>query len=385
MNRSLATLAAVAGALALTPAAAAEPGTGGPVVPPPAPPTLQVVARGLDMPRGLWVGPHGVVVVAEAGRAGDTPCLPASPGTGNQPACFSATGGLTLAWAGHQVRLAEGLPSDGATNGSASSGPHDVAVTPFGLEVLFGFANNPAGRPALGPAAGPLGTLSLLGPHQDLHLVGDLAAFEGAENPDGRPGFLGTWSNPYSMIPDGRDTLVSDSGANDILEVTPEGHVSTVAVMPLRQVPAPPPLGLPPGATIAMESVPTGMVRGPDGSVYVGELTGFPFPIGGARVYRVVPGAEPQVVASGFTNIIDVAFDHRGRLLVLEHATHSLLSGDPTGALKRVEADGTVTTLVGTGLVNPTAMTVGPDGAVYVSNQGTTADAGEVVRFVPPG
>ena len=51
-----------------------------------------------------------------------------------------------------------------------------------------------------------------------------------------------------------------------------------------------------------MESVPTTVVWGSkddnkadkeDGGVlYVGELTGFPFPVGGARIYRVV-GAGP--------------------------------------------------------------------------------------------
>jgi hypothetical protein len=59
---------------------------------------------------------------------------------------------------------------------------------------------------------------------------------------------------------------------------------------------------------------------------YVGQLTGFPFPPGGANVWRVKPGHDPQVFKGGFTNIIDIAFDKRGRLYVLEIATGGLLN-----------------------------------------------------------
>jgi hypothetical protein len=354
-----------------------SPAPAAPAAPAQAPP-LQVVASGLDHPRGLVAGPFGIVLIAESGEEGVAPCLPPSPGTGNKPACFSATGAITLAWGGRTFRLLDQRASNGAEDGTASSGPHDLAATSDGLRILYGYANNPELRPGLGEAAATLGTLTTVDFRGRERIAGDLAEHERVNNPGGEPGFAGLWSNPYSMIPDGHDVLVSDSGANAILRVTPAGQVTTVAVLPSRQVP------LPTGGTITMESVPTGMVRGGDGAVYVGELTGAPFPVGGARVFRVVPGQAPQVVATGFTNVIDVAFDRQGRLLVLEHATNGLPSGDPTGALKRVEANGSTTTLVSTGLVSPTALTVAPDGAVLISNKGTSVDGGEVVRFVPP-
>ena len=89
-----------------------------------------------------------------------------------------------------------------------------------------------------------------------------------------------------------------------------------------------------------MDAVPTSVAQGPDGGFYVGQLTGFPFPVGGANVYRIVPGQAPQVFASGFTNIIDIAFDKQGTLYVLEIFQNGLLSGDPTGALIRVDQGG---------------------------------------------
>ena len=99
------------------------------------------------------------------------------------------------------------------------------------------------------------------------------------------------------------------------------------------------------GGEVEMDAVPTSVVRGPDGAYYVGQLTGFPFPLHGARVFRVVPGEKPTVWARGFTNIIDIAF-HDGKLYVLEIAHNSLAtSGTPFGALLRLNRDGSKTVL----------------------------------------
>ena len=60
------------------------------------------------------------------------------------------------------------------------------------------------------------------------------------------------------------------------------GRISTVAVFPDRLALAPPFLGLPPGTQIPMQAVPTAVAEGPDGALYVSQLTGFPFPVGGS-------------------------------------------------------------------------------------------------------
>lgn len=72
----------------------------------------------------------------------------------------------------------------------------------------------------------------------------------------------------------------------------------------------------------------------------MGELTGYPCPVGDARIYRVVPGEEPQVYVEGFMNVIDLVFEGNGILLVLEITKNSLLSGDRTGALICLKPDG---------------------------------------------
>jgi sugar lactone lactonase YvrE len=126
--------------------------------------------------------------------------------------------------------------------------------------------------------------------------------------------------------------------------------------------------------------VPTSVVKGPDGAFYVGELTGFPFPPGAARVYRVVPGQDPEVFTEGFTNIIDVAFDKRGRLHVLEIASNGLLSGDLAGRFVRVNKDGSQTVLASEGLVAPGGFVLARDGSAYITNNSIFSDTGEVVK-----
>jgi glucose/arabinose dehydrogenase len=200
--------------------------------------------------------------------------------------------------------------------------------------------------------------------------VADIAGFEANANPDGcLPD-----SNPHSVTTKWGRAYVADAGGNSLLKVSRHGEISTTAVFPDQRVDAPP--GLPPMA----QAVPTSVVVGPDGALYVGQLTGFPFVPGAANVFRIEPGSPPEVYASGFTNVTGIDFDRHGRLYVVEFASNGILSGDPTGALIRVNPDGSRETLVSEGLVNPTGVVVGRKG-VYVSNHGAEAGAGEVLRF----
>ena len=135
-----------------------------------------------------------------------------------------------------------------------------------------------------------------------------------------------------------------------------------------------------------IEAVPTSVTRASDGTLYVGQLTGFPFVQGLASIFRVVPGQDPEVHCSGFKTIIDIAAGPDGSLYVLENATSPPGMLLPpflpnSGKLTRVAANCEKTTIL-TALDRPTA--VGADGVVYVTNHGITAGAGQVLRVAAP-
>ncbi len=339
-----------------------------------------VIASGLDNPRGLTVGPDGAVYVAEAGVGGAGPCV--SNPEGGEDACYGPTGAVTRVWEGGQERILTGLPSLADSSGMAASGPADVSFRGRTGWLITGFGGNPDSREELlGEVGSQFGRQILFMTSGKYRFDADVSAYEAEANPD--QGEID--SNPYSVAAvTGGKTLVADAGANALLMVV-KNKVSTVAVFPDRMVDAPDFLGLPPGTQIPMQAVPNSVVVGPDGAYYVGELTGFPFPIGAARVYRVVPGQEPEVYAEGFTNIIDLAFDPNGQLYVLEITKNGLLAaemgGDFTGALIRVEADGSHTEVASDGLVTPAGLAIGQDGSIYISNYGVFAGAGEVLRL----
>jgi hypothetical protein len=182
--------------------------------------------------------------------------------------------------------------------------------------------------------------------------VADLGAYEAAVNPD--RGEINP--NPVDVValPNGA-ALIADAGGNSLLYVSRNGVVDWVATLPDQSVstdnvkmlfncPAGPPSICSLPETAAASPGVTSVAIGPDGAYYVGELTGFPAPVGVSRVWRVEPdarharcGVSPDcsVVAEGFTSIVDLAFDASGRLYVVELDEASWVAlevtGNPTG------------------------------------------------------
>jgi hypothetical protein len=338
---------------------------------------LKVVAEGLNNPRGIGIGPDGALYVAESGSGGAGPCIP-SPEGGE--ACFGRSGSVTRITRHSQRRVLTGLPSVAEEGGVAASGPVDLGFSGWTGYLLVG---NPGGgaatREGLGAGAGRFGKLLKVDLH-GIRSVADFPRFEDANNPDGgagaQPG-LEIDSNPNGLLVRKGARYVTDAGGNDLLKVDHKGRISVVAVFPPR------PVAAPDGTEVPMQAVPTSVVKGPDGAYYVGQLTGFPFPPGGANVWRVKPGHDPEVFEGDFTNIIDIAFDKRGRLYVLEIATGGLLNTPenelPVGRLVRVNKDGSRTTLASAGLNAPGGFVLG-HGAAYITNNSILSGAGQVVK-----
>jgi len=350
-------------------------GASGQTVPPPT-----VVAAGLNNPRGLTFGPDAALYVAEAGTGGDGACIIGPAGE----VCYGATGSITRIANGTQARIVSDLPSLAMPDsGAEATGPHDVTFDADGnLYTVTGLGANPAVRADDGPLGahganfGQLISVTVSGAWTS---TVDVAAFEAAVNPDDNV----VDSNPFSLVADtGDGFVVSDAGANALLQIAATGEITTLAVFPTRTVEFPPGSG----STTEMQAVPTGLVRGPDDAYYVGQLTGFPFPVGGANVYRVVAGAEPVIYASGFTNVIDIAFDADGNLYVLEIDANSLAVDGADGAVTRITPFGLREALITSGLVLPTGMAIDANGDLYISNRGPIgAGVGQVLQYsVPP-
>ncbi len=107
-----------------------------------------------------------------------------------------------------------------------------------------------------------------------------------------------------------------------------------------------------------------------NGNLYFGTLTSFPLVQGAATVYKLLPNGTYTPYATGFTAILGILFDDNNNLYVLENTVGSPTPSPGTGDVVRVEPSGK-RQIVTSGLHLPTAMTLGPDGKLYISDWGT--------------
>jgi hypothetical protein len=214
-------------------------------------------------------------------------------------------------------------------------------------------------------------------------------------------------SNAYGLgvLPNG-DALVADAAGNDIIRVSPDGTARTIARFDLRLVATDhvPEFGLDP--EIPAEAVPTTVTVGPDGYIYVGLLTGFPFRPGSSRIWRINPDAdgvfcsdaEPDpdctVYADGFSAIQDIAFDrNNGHLYVYELAEDGVFAfeagletGDaPPAVLTVLKKNGQRRVIADDELREPGGIIVLNNGNILVTDRVFTEGGGRLVRITGNG
>jgi sugar lactone lactonase YvrE len=339
-------------------------------------PTVEVIATGLNNPRGLAFAPNGDLYVAEAGSGGDGQCRPSPDG---QPVevCYGETGALTrIDTSGKKPprRVLRNLPSMAQASGfAAQSGPVDVDFSGANAFIVMGWGGDPALRRGLGSKSQLLGTLLFATPNGLAFPVSDIAANEARQNPAG--GRID--SNPYGvLVLEGR-RIVADAGANALVESR-----SMDLLQPYRDRS----FAVLPQTAFGTEPVPTTVAKGPGGDIYVGLLTGAPFFQGSSTIYRVSrDGDEITPYLTGLTAVVDIAFDREGTLYVVEIAS-GLVPGpgaDPgvgNGRLLRKPKNGAVEVVMD-GLVFPAGVAVGPEGAVYLSHFGIFPGDGQILRF----
>lgn len=334
-----------------------------------------IVTNGLNNPMGLLVMPDGSVWVVDSGVGGEQEIEVIDPMSG-QPA--TATVGMTsqvyrIAPDGSRTVMAT-LPS--VHVGMEFSGGSRLAR--LGPQV---FATSGAWLGAFGPEPMPMMAAIVRVDTDEDRLVASTWTIEHAQNPDGHL----LESHPYGIVGGADGNLyVADAGANTILRVNPRnGDVSLVAVIGGISGPMPNPNR---GGAMEMDPVPTGITQAPDGTLYVANLPGFPFPPGAARVLAIGPDGEVSVVTDGLTMVTDLALAPDGNLYAVTLAQFTEQGPVPgSGAVTRVGLDGSLEP-VAEGLMFPTAIAFAPNGDAYVTINGIGAPGtGQVVRMAGMG
>lgn len=246
-------------------------------------------------------------------------------------------------------------------------------------------------------------------------LVADLAAFERENDPDAYAGVqwknqlceaidgfsAGPQNNPFKVVAlSGGKALVADAAGNTVLSATTSGEVDWMAVF------------TPPvdengdylvrwsteneaGETIPcyVQPVPTSIALGPDGYIYVGELTGAVseeagLPIGLSRVWKIPADAnnvvctegsgECHLLIDGLTSVIDLAIGPDGLLYVVEFDEMSWISSfvpglAAGGTISAYELDGTFVETVASDLSFPSAISFDKKGNLWLLENNSIA------------
>jgi hypothetical protein len=354
----------------------------------------EIVAEGLNNPYKMSFGPDGSLYVAEGGLGADGAAGPCVEFEEGGDLCLGLTGSITKVntTLDTQERVITELPSVAPSDseGNGARGPVDVIVSGASTYVVISLGGPPADRDGFGEGGAFLGTVLEVDALDQVSIFADLAAYEQANDPDaGQPGAEGADSNPFSIeAKQGGGFWAVDAGGNDVLSISATGDIADEAVLPFEMVEAPPFLGAPAGTMIPMQPVPTSITSGAAGLI-VTQLTGFPFPVGGSKVFELDEATgDLSVFEPGFTNVVDAAQGADGSVYVLEFAAQGLLAAEfggemPTSRLTQIRPDGTRKILLQDELLLSNGVAVGPDGMVYVSNGSQLAGQGTVIRVDP--
>lgn len=300
-----------------------------------------VLAEGLRNPLNFTFDADGNIYVAEAGIGGSELTMNGDP--------FGASSRITMIDTdGTSSVVVHGLTS--YREGQAL-GATDVAVTDESLWILLSETSD---------FTIPF-THALIEVSRESGRIQtwvDLLELELSEDPDGNPN---EQSNPTDMevLEDGT-VLIANAGCNCLMAWSADAGLSVAAVWSFDED----------------NPVPTSVDVGPDGDVYVGFLTGFPWPEGGARIERWSDGELVQTY-EGLTAVTGLLVTDDGTIYATEFGVFD--QGWSAGRVVMVSEDGI--TPVMEGLTQPFGLAQAPDGTIAVAVGATGADDGMIVSI----
>ena len=178
------------------------------------------------------------------------------------------------------------------------------------------------------------------------------------------PGDFEPDGTPYSMSAENGNLFVIEPNHGELDKITLGGKITRVIDISATQG----------------HIVPTCQIFH-NGNFYISNLDTYPLSNLSA-IYKVTPGGQISVVASGFSAVLGIVFDEVGGMYILENTTNNQFPTPGTGDIIRIDPDGTKMTIA-SGLNFPTAMTFGPDNKLYVSiwGFGGAPGMGEIWQF----
>jgi hypothetical protein len=332
---------------------------------------VSIVATGLENPRGLKFGPDAHLYVAAGGLGGTASTVGQCP---QVPEVGPYTGGFTSRISRLDVRtgaretVVDHLPSSQTIPAPAPlvSGVADVAFvdgTLYAVEAGAGCSHGLAGTSNQVLRVNHNGTTTPVANLSQFVMAHPTANESPADfEPDG------TW---YSLVERGGLLYTVEPNHGEVDVVNPRsGAINRLVDVSASQG----------------HIVPTALTLF-HGGFLLGNLNTFsPGSMGHASVFELSHQGSLRLLRSGLTAVVGVAVRHN-RVYALESFTGTDAPGPmPTGQIVRLNDAGGWDTIV-KDLNFPTAMTLGPDDNLYVSNQGfgqPTNTDGQVLEVTLP-
>ncbi|MFN8526141.1 MAG: ScyD/ScyE family protein [Chloroflexota bacterium] len=318
---------------------------------------VEEIATGLLNPRGLTMGPDGMLYVAEAGSGGNRTVR---AGKDQITYRVGRTAGITrIAPDGTATRVLTGLPS--VRTPDDVFGATGVAFLGNDLYVLTAAGGRNVGDPSFDNA------VLKMNPDGSTQMIANLTQFNLSAPPKARQ--LDVRADveggvPYGLTAWNGKLYATDGNLETLTEISTNGEMKRLLEYP------------------ASDHVLVGIAPDGAGALLVAEYGPWPHTPGIAYVSRVTLDGDQSVAWPGLNTPIDLRVAPDGSVFLAEFSAGRRERS--TARVLRRTRDGTVE-VVAAGLNYLTGLALAPDGDVYVSESGHRSDdgTGRVMRIVP--